>query len=146
MIRKAMIAATMALVGLTAACNSITGTDGGQRSPAPSPVNKVCLDNERAVDILSPAAGQIVHASEWVYVSWDALYMCGDYTATLQVSYDDGTTYQTVGQAQNATSMMWHAPSLALPVRLQVTVQDRIGALSDAVSLARRIATARGEA
>src|SRR6188768_1165864 len=71
MLRKISTIAAMTLVLASAACNSITapvdnGTTGGSDRPDryPDQVDKVCIDDLRAVDITSPGESQQIVAGQ----------------------------------------------------------------------------------
>jgi hypothetical protein len=142
MFRKTTTALALVTVVLAAACNSLVGIeeveDGG---PDPRPIadKKNCIEDLRAIDILSPSEAQIVHGGELVLVTFETEWLCGSYDLTLYASYDHGTTFVTVGQATNAASMSWSVPNNAVYPLLKVVAVDRTGSLSDEIALANSV-------
>ncbi len=132
MFRKAITTLAFAMVFGSSACNnSIEGPQdisGAGGNPAPRPVverDKVCLDDLRGVAITSPSESQSVRVGDNVSVAWVANEFCTGFVATARVSYDDGTTWSTIGVAKNALSMTWRIPNQThLRWIVEVTLED----------------------
>jgi hypothetical protein len=139
MLRKLMALGAMVLVVVAAACNSVTGpadpvsgTNGGRGSgdPRGQDVNKVCLDDLRAVSITSPIEGQILHNGQMVLVSLEVEQFCSGFTATIEVSTDGGASFQELAAGRSLSSALWKLPQLdnLAPV-VRVRAWDNIGSV-----------------
>jgi hypothetical protein len=141
MLRKMMAIGAMAMVVVSAACNSVTGpaagvegTNGGRPSgqPRDQEVNKVCLDDLRAVSITSPIEGQILHNGQIVLVSLDVDQFCSGFSAAIEVSTDGGRSFQELASGRSLSSVLWKLPQLdnLAPV-VRVRAWDNIGSVED---------------
>lgn len=144
MLRKMMTIGAMALVVVSAACNSVTGpaadvegTKGGRPSghPRDQEVNKVCLDDLRAVSITSPIEGQILHNGQVVLVSLEVEQFCSGFTAAIEVSTDGGQSFQELASGRSLSSALWKLPQLdnLAPV-VRVRAWDNIGSVVDEIA------------
>lgn len=140
MLRKMMAIGAMALVGVSAACNSVTGpADGtsptnnsgrGAGHPRNQQVNKVCLDDLRAVSITSPIEGQILHNGQTVLVSLEVEQFCSGFDAAIEVSTDGGASFQELASGHSLSSALWKLPQLdnLAPV-VRIRAWDNIGSV-----------------
>jgi len=130
MLRKMLAIGAMALVGVSAACNSVTGpaavspTDEGQPTSDPrhQQRNKVCVDDWRAVTIMSPAEGQILHNGQTVLVSLEVDQFCSAFDASIEVSTDGGRSFRELASGHSLSSAAWTLPqsdNLAPVVRVR---------------------------
>ncbi len=121
MLRKAMAILGVAMLMVSAACNSITGpvaggTSGRDGNGAPREPQqrseKVCLDNYRELEITSPVEGQILHNDQTVLVTFTVDYFCSGYDASIDVSTDGGQSFQRLAEGRNLASALWKLPHL----------------------------------
>ena len=148
MFRKLMTITAVASMVVLSACSSSTGPDAGANlrragtDPGPKPpqqFEKVCLEELRAVEITSPGEADTPYAGQTVLVTWEAREICGHFEAELEVSLDDGRTFESQGQFKNATSASWKVPGVRSTPILRVTLRDSIGELSDEMAFGRNI-------
>jgi len=134
MLRKMMTIGAMALVVVSAACNSVTGPADGSSDPRSgsdpwgNDVTKHCLDDLRAAVISTPIEGQILHNGQTVLVTIGVEEFCGGYDATIEVSTDGGRSFQELASGSNLSSALWKLPQLdnLAPV-VRVRAWDNIG-------------------
>ena len=149
MFRKLMTITAVASLVVLSACSSSTGPDAGANvrrtgtDPGPKPpqqFEKVCLSDLRAVEITGPGEGSIVYGGDLQLITWEAREICGRFESELEVSLDNGRTFESKGEYKNATSASWTVPNLdgALVV-VRVTVSDRIGEVSDKMAFSNRL-------
>jgi hypothetical protein len=149
MFRKLMTLTAVVSLVVLSACSSTTGLKTGDNTsrrgthPGPKPpqqFDKVCLEDLRAVEITGPGEGSIVYGGDMQMVTWEAREICGRYTAELEVSLDNGRTYQSKGEYKNATSATWKVPNVdGAQVIVRVKLVDQIGEVSDEVAFANRL-------
>ncbi len=134
MFRKAFTTLAFAMVVGSAACNNsivgpkdITsvGDSPAPRTPAEHDVNRVCIDDLRGVDLVSPSESQFVRVGDNVGVSWAAREFCTGFYVKARVSYDDGATWTMLLDSKNTLSTTWRVPNKAhiRPV-FEVTLED----------------------
>lgn len=153
MLRKISTLAAMTLVLASAACNSITApTDGGttgrndRPDRTPDQVDKVCIDDLRAVEITAPGESQQIIAGQLVMVTWATREICGGYYADVRVSYDGGQSFVELGSTKNALSMAWRLPELdGVALVVDVTVTDSHGSVSDRLALSHPLQGRKGD-
>ena len=153
MLRKISTIAAMTLVLASAACNSITapadgGTTGRNDRPDryPDQVDKVCIDDLRAVEITAPGESQQIVAGQLVMVTWQTREICGGYYADVRVSYDGGQNFVELGSTKNALSMAWRLPELdGVALVVDVAVTDAHGTVSDRLALSNRLQGRKGD-
>ena len=149
MFRKLMTLTAVATMVVLSACSSSTGPDAGTSlrragtDPGPKPpqqFEKVCLSDLRAVEITGPGEGSIMYGGDTQLITWEAREICGRFEAELEVSLDNGVTFQSQGEYKNATSATWKVPNLdGAQIVLRVTVSDREGEVSDKMSFSNRL-------
>jgi hypothetical protein len=143
MLRKVLSLTALAVAMTSAACNSITGVEdtrliqsgndhGRNREPVIAPVSRgFCLDDLRAVQILSPAEGQMIYNGQLVTVQFDVQEFCAGWTASLRVSLDNGMNFAEVANAKNVESLDWKVPDQAnLKPVIAVVISDDKGEVS----------------
>ena len=149
MLRKLMVVTTAAFLMALSACGSSTGPSAGKettqpgRRAGPKPplqFEKVCLEDLRAVEIISPSEGSIPYGGSVEMVTWDLREICGRYAAQLEVSLDGGRTFESKGEYKNAMSAVWKVPNVdGAQAVVRVTVHDAFGEVSDSMVFANRL-------
>jgi hypothetical protein len=149
MFRKLMTLTALVSLMALAACNSITGpatkSSNGSSAPGrgpkpPQQYEKVCLSDLRAVEITSPSEGSIVYGGDQELVTWVGREICGHFTAELQVSLDNGRTFQSQGVYQDALSASWRVPNVdGAQTVIRVILTDQEGAVSDDMPFTNRL-------
>ena len=149
MFRKFMTLTAVVSLMVLSACSSSTGpqTGGTKRlagnDPGPKPpqqFEKVCMEELRGVEITGPGEGSIVYAGSTQMVTWEAHEICGRYTAELEVSLDNGRTFESKGEYKNATSASWKVPNVdGAQVIVRVSLRDGIGEVSDSMAFSNRL-------
>ncbi len=134
MFRKAFTTLAFAMVVGSAACNNsivgpkdITsvGDSPAPRTPAEHDVNRVCNDDERGVQILTPSESQFVRVGDNVRIAWAAREFCTGFYVKARVTYDDGATWTMLLDSKNALSAGWRVPNLAhRRAVIEVTLTD----------------------
>jgi hypothetical protein len=144
MLRKIMAIAAMTMVMASAACNSITGTQEGTTSSNGDPsrrhqegdIEKVCVEELRAVAITSPWETEQVQDGQLLMVTWDLQEICGRHISSVKVSYDGGQTFSLLGETKDGASMAWRLPRVdGKYLVVQVDVSDAYGVVTDRVAL-----------
>ena len=140
MLKKALATLAMAMLMISAACNTVTGPAvddstagrGGNDTPRqPQERNdKVCLDDLRAAEIMTPVEGQILHNNDAVLVTFTVDHFCSGYTAAVEVSTDGGQSFQKIAEGRGLASALWKLPNLddLRPV-VRVRAWDSIGSV-----------------
>ena len=153
MFRKLTTLTAVVSLMVLSACSSTTGPKtGGNNSrrgtdPGPKPpqqFEKVCLEDLRAVEITGPGEGSIVYGGDTQMVTWEAREICGHYTTELEVSLDNGRTFESKGEYKDASSATWKVPNVdGAQVIVRVSLHDRIGEVSDVVAFSNRLVGSR---
>jgi hypothetical protein len=151
--KKSMSALLIVIAMSVAACNNVTGPSGNTGSPAPTReprepevFDKACIDDLRAVAITNPSESRIVHVGDLVVITWEAQHVCGNYDALVEISYDDGRSYQQLGEKKNGVSMSWHVGDReGGRAKIRVTVTDILGTLSEEMALAGAVQSRRDQ-
>ncbi len=142
---KKSMSGLMILVAMSvAACNNVAGpTSPGTSAPIdrgprePVVYDKVCIDDLRAVGITSPTESRVLHVDDFVVITWEAQHVCGQFEAQVEVSYNDGRSYELLGERKNARSMSWRVGGFeGAQVKVRVSLTDAIGSLSEELAVA----------
>ena len=152
MFRKLMTLTAVVSMVVLSACSSTTSTTTGPATggvtehrngggnPKPPQFDKVCLEDLRAVQITGPAEGSIVYGGDTQMVTWEAIEICGHFAAELEVSLDNGRTYESKGEYKDATSASWKVPNLdGAQVIVRVSLRDKLGEVSDSMPFSNRL-------
>ena len=134
MFRKMTSALALTTLIVASACNTTTGIDPQESRGASgaSHPQRVCLDS--GILFVAPQEYQSIYRNNWVMVEFDVSRLCGDFTVTLSVSYDNGP-FEEIRTAKNVASMTWLPAKLATVAELRVVADDRSGTYSDVVKL-----------
>lgn len=145
MLRKALALLAMAMLMVSAACNTVTGpavedTDERRGNDVPRQPQerdeKVCLDDFRAAHIMTPVDGQILHNNEATLVTFEVEHFCSGYTASVEVSIDGGDTFLKIAEGPGLASALWKLPELdGLRPVVRVRAWDNIGSVVDGRAL-----------
>jgi len=147
MFRKMMaVSATAALMALSACSSNVTGpVTSTPKAPHPAPkppqeMDRVCLSDLRAVQIMSPTESDLLYGDDTVMFQWQTREICRRYTAELLISTDDGLNFTSEGEYVNATSALWQVPNRdGMRVFARVVIHDIEGAVLDDLSFNNRV-------
>jgi hypothetical protein len=134
--RMAALAGILGLALIGACKPSITDLNSGAQPHVQGADPKVCLEDIRQLDLVSPTEGELtaIRTGQQVYVSWEPINTCGPFVTTVRITV--GTTEQEFTMPPNAKSFVWTAPWLgssrcgrSQAIVVAIDGYDRIGLL-----------------
>jgi hypothetical protein len=129
----AALGLVLALALIQPACQQSTVGPNGESSQGPQGP-KVCIDDLRSVRLIHPTELELANlrTNDAVLVEWEVRDVCTQYMATVDFQIGSGTPYRI--QSKNATSVLWHVPTIPVnacgnssSLTISVSLRDSYG-------------------